>query len=239
MAPATGTVPPLGRDEEFETLAGAVTAVASGRGGIVWLEGEPGIGKSTLVTAAFGEARRLRCRAHRAVGDELGQRLPLRALIDALAAESEAAAEIATLLQTEAGGQPVGGPDADTGGLAPGTDAVPAAVERFLVVIDRLCAVAPLVLAFDDLQWADEASLLAWHRLSLAVDQIPLLLISSCRPVPVRPEVVRLRRSVESRGAAVLSLGPLTVEAVSGLVARLARRRAGATAAPGRRSRRR
>jgi DNA-binding CsgD family transcriptional regulator len=222
VVPATGTVPPLGRDEEFATLAGAVKTVASGRGGIVWLEGEPGIGKSTLLTAAFAETDRLRCRAYRAVGDELGQRLPLRALIDALATEPEAAAEIATLLQTDPTGRPARDQPADTGGLAPGTDVVPAAVERFLVMIDRLCAVAPLVLAFDDLQWADEASLLAWHRLSLAVDQIPLLLISACRPVPVRPAMARLRRGVESRGAAVLPLGPLTVEAVSGLVERLA-----------------
>jgi DNA-binding CsgD family transcriptional regulator len=222
VAPATGTVPPLGRDEEFATLAGAVAAVASGRGGIVWLEGEPGIGKSTLVNAAFAEADRLRCRAYRAVGDELGQRLPLRALIDALATEPEAATEIANLLQPDANELSTDGPDSGTGGLAPGTDAVPAAVERFLVVIDRLCAVAPLVLAFDDVQWADEASLLAWHRLSLAVDQIPLLLISACRPVPIRPELARLRRSVETRGATVLPLGPLTVDAVSGLVERLA-----------------
>ena len=110
MVPATGTVPPLGRDDEFATLAGALTAVAYGRGGIVWLEGEPGIGKSTLVTAAFAEADRLRCRAYQAVGDELGQRLPLRALIDALAAEPEAAAEIATLLQTDtSSGRPATG----------------------------------------------------------------------------------------------------------------------------------
>src|SRR5262249_19273902 len=66
----------------------------------------------------------------------------------------------------------------------------------------------------------DEASLLAWHRLSLAVDQIPLLLVSASRPVPVRPAVARLRRGVVSRRATVLSLGPLPADDVYGLVER-------------------
>jgi DNA-binding CsgD family transcriptional regulator/tetratricopeptide (TPR) repeat protein len=221
VVPATGTVPPLGRDSEFATLTDIVATVAAGRGGIVWIEGEPGIGKSTLVNAVLAEASRLHCQVHRAVGDELGQQLPLRALIDALT--PDAASEITTLLQsdtpsnvgTTAGTEP-------TGDLIPGTDAVPAAIERFLVLVDRLSAVAPLVLAFDDLQWADEASLVTWHRLSLAVDQIPLLLVSASRPVPLRPAVARLRRGVVSRGATVVPVGPLPPESAAALVERLA-----------------
>src|SRR5262249_54481423 len=156
---------------------------------------------------------------HRAVGDELGQRLPLRALTDALA--PDAASEIAVVLQANgthrasgASGNDERAPDTD--GFAPATDAVPAAVERLLVVIDRLCAGAPRVPAFDALRWADEASLLAWHGLSGAVDQIPLLLVSAPRPVRVRPAVARLRRGVVSRRATVLSLGPLPADDVYG-----------------------
>src|SRR6266480_5024882 len=187
---------PMGRDSELAVLRGAVAALTGGRGGIAWIEGEPGIGKSTLIGATLADAGARHCQAYRAAGDELGQRLPLRALIDALG--EDAAAEVVALLHRDAAQGPVDG-----------SAAVPAAVERFLAGVDRLCATAPVVLAFDDLQWADEASLLAWNRLSSAVDQMPLLLVSACRPVPVRPAVASLKRAVTARGALVLPLGPL------------------------------
>src|SRR5207248_1932421 len=196
---------PMGRDRELAVLRGAVALLSGGRGGIVWLEGEPGIGKSTLIADALTEARARGCQAYQATGDELGQRLPLRALIDALG--HDAAADVVALLHRDAGQSHLDGPDA-----------VPAAVERFLEDIDRRCATTPVVLAFDDLQWADEASLLAWHRLGSAVEQMPLLLVSACRPVPVRPAVASLRRAVTTRGATVMTLGPLDPGDVASLV---------------------
>jgi len=199
----------VGRDDELATLRAAVRALASGRGGIVWLEGEPGIGKSTLLSAVLAEAAAARCRTYRAVGDELSQRLPLRALVDALG--DGVAADIVALLHRDITAEPVDGPDA-----------VPAAVERFLVDVDRLCVTAPVLLVFDDLQWADEASLLAWHRLSSSVGQAPLLLVSACRPVPVRQAVAQLRRNLLGRGATVIPLGPLDPGDVADLVGRMA-----------------
>jgi DNA-binding CsgD family transcriptional regulator/tetratricopeptide (TPR) repeat protein len=196
---------PMGRDRELAVLRGAVALLSGGRGGIVWLEGEPGIGKSTLIAHALAEARARGCQAHQATGDELGQRLPLRALIDALG--QDAAADVVALLHRDAGQSHLDGPDA-----------VPAAVERFLEDIDRRCATAPVALAFDDLQWADEASLLTWHRLGSAVEQMPLLLVSACRPVPVRPAVASLRRAVTARGATVMTLGPLDPGDIASLV---------------------
>src|SRR2546429_2157021 len=209
MKPVVPGPPPVGRDDELAQLRAAVRALTHGQGGVVWLEGEPGIGKSTLLAAALADARAARCQTYRAVGDELGQRLPLRALIDGLG--SDAAAEVVALLHRDLTTDAVEGPAA-----------VPPAIERFLDAVDRLCAAAPVLLAFDDLQWADEASLLAWHRLSLAVGQIPLLLVSACRPVPVRQKVAQLHRSVVGRGATVISLGPLEPADVASLVGRMA-----------------
>src|SRR4051812_26716913 len=196
VAAAESRAAPVGRDGELAALRAPLAALAAGRGGAAWIEGEPGIGKSTLLTAALAEASAGGCRVYRAVGDELGQRLPLRALTEALGAEL--AGDIAALLNS-----------GDARGNVDESGAIPAAVERLLTVVDRLCAAVPVVLAFDDLQWADEASIVAWHRLSRAVDQIPLLLLSACRPVPVRPAVAGLRRGVVDHGAVVVPLGPL------------------------------
>src|SRR5262249_10095885 len=113
----------MGRDEELTALRAVVAAVAEGRGGTVWLEGEPGVGKSALIGSVLAEARERQCQAYRAVGDVLGQQLPLRALTDALGSR----------LSGEAG-------LLDVGGWVEREGAVAAAVERLLALVDRLCA---------------------------------------------------------------------------------------------------
>ncbi len=208
MATTVGSAP-VGREGELVVLHQAVAALVEGRGGQVWVEGEPGIGKSTLVTEVLTEAATRHCQAYRAVGDPLGRRLPLRALTDGLG--SAPAADVVALLNSGDARVQLGG-----------SGAVPAAVERLLAVVDRLCAAAPVVLAFDDLQWADEASLVAWRRLGTSVGQLPLLLVSACRPVPVRPSVAELRSGALDEGAALVELGPLRDTDVAGLVGRLA-----------------
>src|ERR1039458_9678837 len=76
-------------------------------------------------------------------------------------------------------------------------------------VVDRLCAVSPMVVVVEDLQWADEASLMVWRRLGLAVGQLPLLVVGSLRQMPTREEVARLARGVAASGGVVVELGPL------------------------------
>jgi predicted ATPase len=105
-------------------------------------------------------------------------------------------------------------------------DAAAAGVERLLAAVDRLCAESPVVLVVEDLQWADEASLLVWHRLIRAVSQLPLLLAGSCRPGAGGEDLGRLRRAVE-RGGVVLDLGPLGERGARELVEGLAGGRPG------------
>ena len=68
VSPAGGLV---GRDSEMALLTGLVKEVARGRGGSVLIEGEPGIGKSTLVRAAVAEAPQAGCQVFWGAGDEL------------------------------------------------------------------------------------------------------------------------------------------------------------------------
>ncbi|HWB35481.1 MAG TPA: AAA family ATPase, partial [Rugosimonospora sp.] len=209
----------VGRTTELATLSALVDGVRAGQGGIGWVEGEPGIGKSTLVTAVLAAAESAGCATRNGSGDELLEAFPLRLMAECLGVTARGAdperAEIANLLSGESG--------------AAGTaDPVLAAAERMLALVDRACANGPLVLVVEDLQWADEPSLLVWNRLARAVDQIPLLLIGTCRPVPYRPTVARLAEVVRERSGTVVSLGPVDPEAVLAIAAQVA----GGTAGP-------
>ena len=91
-------------------------------------------------------------------------------------------------------------------------------VEVLATLVDELCAAAPTVMVIDDLQWADQASLILWHQLAASIDQLRLLLIGTCRSPSRRPEVQQLRAAVVRRGGAVITLGPLAETDVADLV---------------------
>jgi DNA-binding CsgD family transcriptional regulator len=203
----------VGRDREVALLAGLVAEVAAGRGRSVWIEGEPGIGKSSLLAAGLADARSLGCEVFWESADEARQRFPLWVLLDCLRVGSRstdpARAEIASLVRGEG-----------SIGLTP-QDSAAAVAERLLVLVDRLCAVSPVVLVVDDLHWADEASLAVWGRLHRAVHQLPLLLVGAARPVPTRPELTALRNGLTGPDIVVVTLGPLTAGEAADVVERL------------------
>ena len=183
----------VGRNSALEILVGMKAALAAGVGGAVLVEGEQGIGKTELLRASLagGSGYRLLWGA----ADELGQSVPL------------------TLMRQCLAGVDVGPPgQVLDAGWAVGVfvgDPVLAAMEEILAAVDRLCASSPVVLVAEDLQWADEASVLAWYRLSRAVSQLPLLVVGSFRPGSDRNDMARLRRSLTARRGTVIELGPL------------------------------
>jgi DNA-binding CsgD family transcriptional regulator len=193
-------------------LRGLVAGVAAGRGGVAWVEGEPGIGKSTLVDEGLAAAAGLGCAVFAGAADELRGRFPLGVMLDCLGVDGWSSdgerGEIAGLLRGEG-----------MGGVVPAGDAMVAAAERVIGLVDRLCAVSPVVLVVDDLQWADEVSVSVWHRLAGAAGQVPLLVVGVSRPVPLSPGLVVARRGVGERGGVVVSLEPLPEGEVAALVA--------------------
>src|SRR6185503_13128643 len=58
------------------------------------------------------------------------------------------------------------------------------AAERVLAYLRVTCAETPTVLVVDDLQWADEATVLLWDRLVAITRHLPLLLVAAARPEP-------------------------------------------------------
>jgi DNA-binding CsgD family transcriptional regulator len=76
-------------------------------------------------------------------------------------------------------------------------DAVAAAVEHLLALINDVCADAPVLLVVDDVQWADPATIVTLGRLARMVHRLPLLLAVLTRPAPRRDDLSALRRAVE------------------------------------------
>jgi DNA-binding CsgD family transcriptional regulator/tetratricopeptide (TPR) repeat protein len=183
----------VGRDSALAILDDMKAALATGVGGAVLVEGEQGIGKTELlrVSLAGGSAYRLLWGA----ADELGRSVPLTLMRQCLAG-----------VDVGPSGQV---PDAGGGAGVFVGDPVLAAVEEILAAVDRLCASSPVVLVAEDLQWADEASVLAWYRLSRAVSQLPLLVVGSFRSGSDRNDMARLRRSLTAHQGTVIELGPL------------------------------
>ncbi|TDD34451.1 BTAD domain-containing putative transcriptional regulator [Saccharopolyspora elongata] len=194
----------VGRTAEVARLQNLVADVLAGRGRPVWIEGDPGIGKSELLTVALADAGRRGCQLAWAVADELSQRFPLQVMTECLGIDATAPdprrAQLAATLHGEHATDPV---------------------HRLLELVDEICAIAPLILVIDDLQWADEASVLVWHRLCAATRQLPLLLVAASRPAPDRAEMGQLRRAVESRDGEVFLLGPLSETETDQLLAEL------------------
>ena len=211
MHPVTPAGALVGRDSEMALLTGLVKEVGRGRGGSVLIEGEPGIGKSTLVRVAVAEAPEAGCQVFWGSGDELSQALPLLPFLDGLRVREPGVNPrrnaIVRLLRGEA--------TADRGTDVPATLA-----EQLLALVAEQCAIRPVILVVDDLQWADPASVALWARLARSARQVPLLLVGMMRPVPQREDVLALRRVTGE--VARLELTGLTEAAAADLVAALA-----------------
>ena len=201
----------VGREQELAILRAGVEALGRGEGAVVWVEGEPGIGKSSLVAEALAAGSAPEWDIGWGVAGKLTERLPLRVMLDCLqvrpGSPDPRRAHAAGLLRSI------------RQGLFANGDASVTGIEVLVGLVDELCAAAPTIIVLDDLQWADDASLIVWHQLAASIDQLRLLLIGTCRPTPRRAEVQELRAAVVRRGDAVVTLGPLTETDVTALVA--------------------
>src|SRR5947207_15032017 len=199
-------------------LTGLIKDVGRGHGGSVLIEGEAGIGKSALVRAAVADAPEAGCQVFWGAGDELGQALPLLPFLDGLwVREPSTNPRRKTIVQLLRGEV-----SADRG-----TDVPAVLAEQLLALVAEQCAIRPTILVIDDLQWADQASVTLWGRLTRSAHQVPLLLIGMMRPVPQRDDVLALRRVAGD--ATRFQLTELTGTAVTNLVAALAGGKPGAS----------
>jgi DNA-binding CsgD family transcriptional regulator len=209
-----------GRDAELAALGAVLGELSAGRGRAVLIDGEAGIGKSALVTAALARADARRIRVLVGVCDELAQQLPLSVVTQAIRLGDDGSA--AARRRSAGSSDGTGTGDGRIPGPALGAgDPVQAASEELLGTVHKLCAKGPLVLVLEDLHWADGASVAWWRRLCRVTPQLPLVLVGTRRPVPRAPGAGGLGREVRAARGVMLSLGGLAPGAVVAMAGNL------------------
>lgn len=218
MAGPAGVV--IGRDAEVARLTAVLREALSGTGAAVLVEGEPGIGKSTLISTALESAVRGLGTAPEVLWIEssaLAGRVP-RALAD-WAAQPAAATR---LVRRSRAIEVV----SDLGEATPGSaDTVEGELLR---MAQRLLAYEPAAVIFENLQDADDTAVALWRRLVTTTRHVPLALIGTRWPVPTFPELDRRRAELALDGVLTLDLPPLAEQDVTDLVRALLGTRPGA-----------
>jgi hypothetical protein len=182
-----------GRAGEQRLIRDLLRRAQQGTGGVVLVDGEPGIGKSLLLRDCADEAAERGFCLVAGAADQLGQAVPLLAL-------SPAAGE------PFAAGHP--------GGDLP--DVTAWWIIQIRAHLERRAAAAPVLVCLDDLHWASPATLAALRVLPRELKRYPIALLLARSSTPRRDFLLSF---LEADGAARLTLAPLDQPAVAGMLA--------------------
>jgi tetratricopeptide (TPR) repeat protein len=227
------TTPLAGRQKEFAELIAKLDAVAEGRGGMVLVGGEPGVGKTKLTEALLLEAR---ARGYPcAVGHcyEMEGAPPYLPFVEQIdyatrtvppgrlrAVLGSGAAEIARIMPRLRQLYP---------DIPEPLDLPPDQQRHYLLTqivgyYERGTKHVPLVLLFDDLHWADDSTLLLLEHLATHLSRIRLLILGTYRDVDLevaRPFAKCLERLTRQRLADRIALRRMPDTEVADLLAQL------------------
>ncbi|HEX3262009.1 MAG TPA: AAA family ATPase [Pseudonocardia sp.] len=202
--------PLLERDHELAVVAGLVDAARAGEGTALVIEGPAGIGKTRLLASTCRSAADRQLTVLRARGGELEQGTPYGLVRELFAAP----------LAQHGSEELLAGPAALAAPVVAGSGeiAVGGGPHGLYWLTVNLADRTPLVLAVDDVHWADEASLRFLGYLARRLDGLPVLLVLAARtgePGGDRPTVAAL---LDDPLATVLRPAPLSEAAAAAVV---------------------
>jgi DNA-binding SARP family transcriptional activator/tetratricopeptide (TPR) repeat protein len=206
--PSPGALLLVERDEEMRLIASLLPRVASGRGGVLAIEGPAGIGKTRLLAELRAQAPAEGFRVFDARAGMLEREFGfgvVRQLFAELAADSELTAPPAAAAR---------GVLTDTGAIE-GTFPILNGLHHLVM---RLAADGPLILAVDDLQWGDPASLRFLVYLGRRLAQLPVLIVATIRTGEPDTDEMLIAELVSDPDTVVLKPRALTEAATGSLV---------------------
>ncbi|MDP8910412.1 MAG: AAA family ATPase, partial [Chloroflexota bacterium] len=169
------------RESEVEQVAAAIDAALAGEGSVVALEGQAGIGKTSLLADASRRACDAGMRVLSARGGELEREFAygvVRQLFEAPLAAAEHADRERWLMGAAGLAAPVVSASATKHEAAADPNAI---LHGLYWLSANLATERPLLLAVDDAHWADAASVGFLSYLARRVGELPILIIYASR----------------------------------------------------------
>jgi DNA-binding CsgD family transcriptional regulator len=208
--------PLLERERELEALRDGVAGVATGRAGLIVIEGPAGIGKTRLLAEARRLAEDAGARVVVARASELERGLAfgvvrqlfeqeLRASDSAPQGAAEAAREVFDWSAPAADGEAL-------------DDASFALLHGLYWLTVNVAGDAPLVIAVDDLHWCDVPSLRYLGYLVRRLEGLSVTLMCTVRPHEGRVRGALLGEVLDDPLAVALHPGPLSIDGTRRLV---------------------
>ncbi|HEY4797104.1 MAG TPA: AAA family ATPase, partial [Mycobacterium sp.] len=221
MGPSTGlndlggqrlATPPIrGRAGELKVIGALVTALGQGRGGVLVIEGPPGIGKSRLLTEVLALADKGGVRTLFGEAFEYQQTVPFFSLFMATLRADPPVGDVEALRR-------LGGSE----------DLRYWVVHDLADAIHAAAAQTPLVIVLEDIHWADNGTLLALRSLAVRPD-VAVLWVVTARTGAGGAAVQETLSVLQRTNATFLRLAAITPDAVADMVQDAVRARADAS----------
>ena len=211
---ATATGPLVGREPELAVVERALDGLAGGEPALVDIVGQAGIGKTRIFGEVCARAQSREFLVLRGRAAEFEQRVPFAALVEAMDGHLGTLGPASKMLPPDDLGQELAGifpalgasPDR-AGGVHDERHRAYRAVRDLL---ERLAGPRPVVLAFDDLHWIDDASAELLIALLQRPPAAPVLLVVAGRQTQVPATLDAALATADSRMAThLLRVGAL------------------------------